>query len=86
MKLYSGTLKDFILNEKVSISNADKIKIALDVARGIQHIHLFDVVHFDIKPLNVLLDHDETGFRCAISDLGASYSTLLLVYILIMLT
>ena len=86
MKLYSGTLKDCILNENVSLSSADKIKIALDVTRGIQHLHTFDIVHFDIKPLNVLLDHDDTGFRCAISDLGASVLRPLTFCILIILT
>ena len=73
MKLYSGTLKDYLFNDNISISSADKMKIALDVAKGIQHLQIFDIVHFDIKPLNVLLDHDENRFRCAISDLGASY-------------
>lgn len=32
------------------------LKIGLDVARGIDHLHRHHVVHYDIKPENLLLD------------------------------
>ncbi|KAK8919071.1 putative receptor-like protein kinase [Platanthera zijinensis] len=44
--------------------------IALGVARGINYLHRgcdMTILHFDIKPQNILLDH---GFRPKISDFG----------------
>ena len=75
MKLYSGSLKDYIFDRTVSINANDTYKIAQDVARGGAHIHSFDVVHFDIKPLNVLVDYDASkgGFNCCITDFGVKY-------------
>jgi serine/threonine protein kinase len=74
MKLYSGTLKDFIFNEKTTFTSMDALKIAQDIILGIHHIHRFGLIHFDIKPANVLVDYDVIhGFKCSISDFGVSY-------------
>lgn len=36
-------------------SLCDRIGVALQIARGLAHIHAFDLVHQDLKPANVLM-------------------------------
>ncbi|KAJ4832503.1 hypothetical protein Tsubulata_000058 [Turnera subulata] len=47
---------------------------ALDIARGLNHVHSCGYVHCDIKPGNILLVQDEkrtpVGFRAKIADFG----------------
>eukprot|EP00884_Botryococcus_braunii_P005339 jgi/Botrbrau1/14806/Bobra.0370s0003.2 len=47
-------------------------QIALDVAAGLAYLHSLQVVHYDIKPGNILLD--KSGSRAKISDVGMSRS------------
>lgn len=42
-----------------------------DIARGLEHIHRNNVVHFDLKPQNVLLDKN---LNAKIADFGSSKS------------
>lgn len=51
------------------MSNEYKFRIAIGLARGIQHLHEKDVVHRDVKPANVLLDDD---FNPMLTDFGFS--------------
>jgi serine/threonine protein kinase len=46
-------------------------KICHDVVSGLMHIHLHGMVHFDIKPCNILFDaHSDRGCICKIGDFG----------------
>jgi len=71
--LPSGSLDKFIssTNTKNSFLGWDKLqKIALGVANGIEYLHQGcdqRIVHFDIKPHNILLDQN---FNPKISDFG----------------
>ncbi|CAD7701439.1 unnamed protein product [Ostreobium quekettii] len=50
------TLKD-LLNETGPVLNSgDVVRITLDVAKGVCHLHKHRVTHHDIKPANILLD------------------------------
>ncbi|KAK9813838.1 hypothetical protein WJX73_001349 [Symbiochloris irregularis] len=44
-------------------------RIALDVARGLQFLHSHNIVHFDLKSANILLDRHH---RVQIADVGLS--------------
>ena len=71
MKKYVCSLKDIIFNLSLEVTAEDSKHFANDVAKGICHLHAFDIVHFDIKPANVLIEEigaNET--RCVISDFG----------------
>ncbi|XP_056857621.1 LEAF RUST 10 DISEASE-RESISTANCE LOCUS RECEPTOR-LIKE PROTEIN KINASE-like 2.5 [Raphanus sativus] len=71
--LENGSLDNFISSTKSSNKNWMKLyEIALGVARGLEYLHhgcRTRIVHFDIKPQNVLLDHN----LCPkVSDFGLS--------------
>ncbi|XP_075643712.1 uncharacterized protein LOC142614951 [Castanea sativa] len=56
-----GTLRSHLHNpESTSLMSwASRIKVALDIARGIEYLHVYAVppiIHRDIKPLNIFLD------------------------------
>ncbi|KAL1532008.1 LEAF RUST 10 DISEASE-RESISTANCE LOCUS RECEPTOR-LIKE PROTEIN KINASE-like 2.5 [Salvia divinorum] len=68
----NGSLDKYVFNrEKASSLNWDmKFKIAVEVARGIEYLHHgcdIQILHFDIKPHNILLDDN---FVPKISDFG----------------
>ncbi|KAL2935572.1 Serine/threonine-protein kinase HT1 [Bienertia sinuspersici] len=45
------------------------IHFGLDIARGMEYVHSQGVIHRDIKPDNILIDHN---FRLKITDFGVS--------------
>ncbi|KAI5344201.1 hypothetical protein L3X38_012078 [Prunus dulcis] len=71
--LPNGSLQDFISSpdKKNSFLGWDKMQdIALAIAKGIEYLHQGcdqRILHFDIKPYNILLDHN---FTPKISDFG----------------
>ncbi|XP_057798698.1 rust resistance kinase Lr10-like isoform X2 [Salvia miltiorrhiza] len=68
----NGSLEKYLFNrEGMNSLNLDtKFEIAVGVARGIEYLHRgcdVQILHFDIKPHNILLDHN---FIPKISDFG----------------
>ncbi|XP_047325409.1 rust resistance kinase Lr10-like [Impatiens glandulifera] len=69
----NGSLEKYIFSGQendASLRNEQIFKIALGVARGIEYLHRgcdVKILHFDIKPHNILLDQD---FTPKVSDFG----------------
>ena len=63
----NGTLSSKIYNEGFSYPPTFVRDIALGLATGVSEMHKVNVVHFDLKPANILLDSD---FSPVISDFG----------------
>ena len=65
-----GNLFDFLhTNKKNILSLKEKIRIALEIAKGVNYLHCFNppILHRDLKSLNILLDKN---FQVKIADFG----------------
>ncbi len=60
---YSSNLQILILNTE--LTNKQKLRISLDIAKGLNYIHRENRVHGDIKSLNCLVD---TSYIVSIAD------------------
>ena len=65
-----GNLFDFLHTNKKSVLNIkEKIRIALEIAKGVNYLHCFNppILHRDLKSLNILLDKN---LQVKIADFG----------------
>jgi len=63
--------------EKTNLRLVDILLTALDIARGMEHLHAMSIVHGDLKPRNVLMKTkkgDVRGYICKVGDFGFSRS------------
>jgi serine/threonine protein kinase len=66
-----GTLRQLMENHQ-RLHPALSVKLVCDVLAGLEHANLQGVVHCDIKPENILLSVDASGWSARISDFGIS--------------
>ncbi|WP_299410814.1 serine/threonine-protein kinase [Acaryochloris sp. IP29b_bin.148] len=64
-----GTLRDLLLHP-IHLSLEQRLRIMIDVLKGLAYAHQRDVVHCDLKPENILLTHTAEGWSARISDFG----------------
>lgn len=65
--LGNGSLYRFLLSKPQELTPTDRMVIAIDVAYGMQYIHERNIIHRDLKSLNILLDDEK---RARICDFG----------------
>ncbi len=63
-----GTLQDLLSNGGVSL--AESAAIIEDISDALRHAHSKGIIHRDVKPSNILLDHEKGAL---LSDFGFAY-------------
>ncbi|CAF3820255.1 unnamed protein product [Rotaria sp. Silwood1] len=65
-----GSLFDVLHKKKHVLSGTDRWSIALQMTKGVNHLHTMSILHCDIKSLNFLMDYTVNGYLVKISDFG----------------
>jgi serine/threonine protein kinase len=63
----NGSLFDVLKSKQGGLTPTDRTVIALDIARGMEYMHERNMIHRDLKSLNILLDDNR---RARICDFG----------------
>ncbi|HYG74330.1 MAG TPA: serine/threonine-protein kinase [Planctomycetota bacterium] len=71
MEFCRGQSLDRMLSAGKGLNEGEALRIAVDIARGLEHAHSHGIVHRDIKPANVIVSSDGMA---RILDLGLSKS------------
>jgi eukaryotic-like serine/threonine-protein kinase len=66
----NGSLEDLLRTHRPSVQEA--VSIFRDVATGLVHAHDKGILHCDLKPANILLDHD---YKPRLADFGQARLT-----------
>ncbi|CAG9317656.1 unnamed protein product [Blepharisma stoltei] len=72
-----GTLKQYLLEHSIEITEKDKLNLLIGASYGLMWIHLRGICHLDIKPQNILIDKFNTPKICDfnISEFQSSKTT-----------
>ncbi|HWZ92144.1 MAG TPA: protein kinase, partial [Polyangiaceae bacterium] len=70
MPLLAGRDLDSVLEEFGALPPESAVRIALQAARGLSAAHRLGIVHRDVKPGNLLLDHDGAELIVKVCDFG----------------
>jgi serine/threonine protein kinase len=66
-----GSMIDFLETNEVGFD--DRLRLCVDVGKGLAALHACDITHADVKPENVLIfPHSQKKFVAKISDFGLS--------------
>jgi serine/threonine protein kinase len=69
-----GTLEDILTAPGEGPTYRQKLNLTIDIALGIAALHHFDIIHGDLKPANILVQHHpQRQIVAQISDFGGSF-------------
>ncbi|KAJ3699103.1 hypothetical protein LUZ61_002808 [Rhynchospora tenuis] len=71
--MVNGSLKQFLYKKDRTVDRRKRILLAMDAAFGMEYLHSKNIVHFDVKCENLLVNmKDSHRPVCKIGDLGLS--------------
>jgi len=70
--LEKGSLKNLLDDKSVKLSFLQVIKIAMDIANGMSHLHTEKIYHRDLSARNILVTDTKKGLVCKVADFGLS--------------
>ena len=74
---YEGNLGQLVrkvspFENSTALSIEEKIQLALQAAKGLEFVHLHELVHKDIKPINFVVRFEKGKWICKLTDFGFS--------------
>lgn len=70
MPLYQSDLKNFISTKSGFLGSETIRDISYQILMGVYYMHSIGMIHRDIKPQNILIDHIEDRYNVVLSDIG----------------
>ena len=70
--MQQGSLDKILYNESIKLTWFVRSKMALDVAQGLSFLHQQEIIHNDLKSLNVLVRHCGANWELKLTDFGLS--------------
>jgi ankyrin repeat protein/serine/threonine protein kinase len=67
-----GTLREFLIRGDNQLSAADLLALILQVSRGLEALHHYNICHGDVKTSNALVFRMDDEWRVKVSDFGLS--------------
>ena len=67
-----GTLRS-LMGDRQHLTLHQCLKLIVDILQGLDHAHSRGIIHCDIKPENILLNLQPTGWTARISDFGIAH-------------
>ncbi len=67
-----GTLRSLMTTSQ-HLTLRQRLKLIIDILQGLDHAHSRGIIHCDIKPENILLNLQPTGWTARISDFGIAH-------------
>jgi len=69
MKKYDANLLDLI--HTTQLDSKTSCSLAIDIGNGMTALHGASIIHFDLKPPNILIDEIQPGvYKASITDFG----------------
>lgn len=59
-----GSIYDFLHKQKGVFKFPSLLKVAMDVAKGMNYLHQNKIIHRDLKTANLLMDENEVRESC----------------------
>ncbi len=66
----AGSLYSHLYIDKTPLELQDRVKLLIDISRGLQYLHSINVLHRDLKSKNVLLSAPPPNGQAKLCDFG----------------
>ena len=70
--IHGGRLTDYMKEKKFNFTEKLAAEIIYQIALGVKYLHKYDIIHYDLKPDNMMLTEASDKGQIKIMDFGLS--------------